>query len=142
MGAISAVSPVLRAVSATRTQRVPGAYQQLDAAIPAWMAKFRVPGLAVAVVQRGQSTWAKGYGVKKAGTSGAVSADTVFEAGSLSKPVFAYLTLLLAEAGALDLDRSIGSWFRMPDFAADATVDAITPRIVARTPLGLLTRFP
>ena len=105
--------------------------------IPALLRQFSVPGLAFALVENGVVTRAEGFGVKKIGAADAVTADTIFEAASLSKPVFAYLTLKLAELGRVDLDASIGSFFRQPDFVNDNTVDLITPRIVLSHQTGL-----
>lgn len=69
-----------------------------------------IPGLAVAVVSNGKwsDEWVTGEANHDAGT--AVTADTVFEACSLSKPVFSWLIFKLIEAGRLPsgyLDKDI-----------------------------------
>jgi CubicO group peptidase (beta-lactamase class C family) len=46
-----------------------------------------VPGLAVAVVYRDQVVYLKGFGVRKAGKSETVDADTIFQIASMSKPI-------------------------------------------------------
>jgi CubicO group peptidase (beta-lactamase class C family) len=51
--------------------------------------------------------------------------------------MLAYLVLKLAEEGIIDLDASIGSFFRVPDFRDTTAVDAITPRIVLSHGTGL-----
>ena len=50
------------------------------------------------------SSGAAGFGVADATTGGRVDRDTVFEAASMSKPVFAYLVMKLHERGILNLD--------------------------------------
>ena len=55
--------------------------------------------------------------------------ETVFAAASLGKPVFAYLVLLLAEEGTIDLDRPLYQYLRkpLPDYPnyADLREDAL-----------------
>jgi CubicO group peptidase (beta-lactamase class C family) len=98
----------------------------LDGDLPRWMRLANVPGVSLAIVERGGTT-ARGFGVTRAGGTEAVNADTVFEAASLSKPVFAYLVLRLAAEGALDLDRPLGEYVDLPN-PSDAAARAITAR--------------
>jgi CubicO group peptidase (beta-lactamase class C family) len=80
------------------------------------MARYAVPGVAVAVVDEGEVSWACGYG--DAGNGRAVHATTLFQAASISKAVAAVGVLALVEHGDLDLDedvnRRLRSW-RLPD---------------------------
>ncbi len=70
------------------------------------MARLRVPGVSVAVIRNGAIAWAKGYGVTHAGGP-AVTADTLFQAASISKPVSAVAALHMVQARQLDLDADI-----------------------------------
>jgi CubicO group peptidase (beta-lactamase class C family) len=87
------------------------------------LAHYGVPGVSVAVVDDGRVAWAKGYGVEEAGTDRPVTAETLFQAASISKPVAALGALLLIERGELGLDddvnRHLRSW-RVPDSDAAA----------------------
>jgi CubicO group peptidase (beta-lactamase class C family) len=85
-----------------------------------------VPGMAVAVIDR-DGVSANGFGVRRAGADESVDGDTVFEAASLSKSVFAYAVMQLVAAGKLDLDRPLGSYIPLPD-PADERAKAITLR--------------
>ena len=49
------------------------------------MARWEVPGLAIAVVQDGQVVHARGYGVRSMGADAKVDAETVFCIGSCTK---------------------------------------------------------
>ncbi len=80
---------------------------QLDASIPELMAKARIPGLSIALIEDGKLVWKKGYGVKNVAAGGSVDENTVFEAASLTKPFFAYLVIKMAEQGEIDLDRPL-----------------------------------
>jgi len=130
LAALAVLSPIL---PRPKRQGTAG----LDADLPALLEKFGVPGLSYAIVEGGVVARARGFGVKKAGASDPVTADTVFEAASLSKPPFAYLVLKLAELGRFKLDEPIGSYFRQPDFLNEPAVDAITPRTVLSHRTGL-----
>lgn len=84
-------------------------------ALPRWslrerMAFHKVPGVAVVVLKDGVVVQSKGFGVREAGTTGAVDADTVFSVGSISKVVAASAALRLAQAGRLDLDRDVNRY--------------------------------
>ncbi|CAG7616835.1 serine hydrolase domain-containing protein [Leucobacter soli] len=59
-----------------------------------------VPGLAVAVVHGDRIVFAEGYGVRQAGTDAPITADTVFQVASVSKPLAA--TGVAAANGASD----------------------------------------
>lgn len=69
----------------------------------------RVPGISVAVIADGQLSWARGYGLARVGESTAVTADTLFQAAALSKPVAAAALLSLVDTGRLALDTDVNS---------------------------------
>jgi CubicO group peptidase (beta-lactamase class C family) len=84
------------------------------------MEKFHVPGVSVAVIHHGAIEWAKGFGVVSLGGA-PVTVDTLFQAGSISKPVAALAALKLVQEGKLSLDTNINtelrSW-KLPDAPA------------------------
>jgi CubicO group peptidase (beta-lactamase class C family) len=59
-----------------------------------------VPGLSMAVIRNGEVVEVTALGVRNALAGTPVDADTIFDAASLSKPVFAYAVLQLVDAGA------------------------------------------
>ena len=73
---------------------------------------YGVAGLSVAVIEDGRITWAKGYGVADTTTRRAVTPETLFQAGSISKPLAALGALLLVERGKLDLDGDVNRYLR------------------------------
>ena len=73
------------------------------------MAKYKVLGVSVAVINDGKLEWAKGYGVIEAGGTTPVTADTLFQAASISKPVAALAALALVEQGKLSLDEDVNA---------------------------------
>jgi CubicO group peptidase (beta-lactamase class C family)/putative intracellular protease/amidase len=82
------------------------------------MARYNVPGLSVAVIDDFKIAWARGYGVTEAGGTMPVTPRTLFQAGSVSKPVAAVGALALVEQGKLRLDEDVNarlkSW-KVPD---------------------------
>ena len=76
------------------------------------MAFHKVPGVSIAVINRGEVEWARGYGMAEAGGTQAVTSTTLFQAASISKPVTAMSALTLVEEGKLSLDDDVNSKLR------------------------------
>lgn len=72
------------------------------------MKRLHVPGVSVAVVRDGKIAWARGFGVAHA-NGPAVTARTLFQAASISKPVTAMAALKMVEEGKLGLDADINT---------------------------------
>ncbi len=112
---------------------------RLERDIPQLMKDGGVPGLSIALIRDGEVVWHRGFGVKNSETKEAVDETTVFEAASLSKPVFAYAVMKLVESGKLDLDKPLNQY--LPgnyDVGDDARLNQITARQV----LSHTTGFP
>ncbi len=75
------------------------------------MAELKIPGVSIAVLHDGRMEWARGFGVTRAGGP-PVTEKTLFQAASISKPVFALAVLRLAEAGKLDLDANVNDYLK------------------------------
>lgn len=75
--------------------------------LPKLMQLYKVPGLSVAVIDNFQIVFAKAYGVIETGSSTAVTPRTLFQAGSISKPVAATGALYLVQQGKLLLDENV-----------------------------------
>lgn len=78
----------------------------LDEAIPELLRSARVPGAAVALVVDGDVAWSAGYGVTTPGGP-PIDAATIFQVGSISKPIAAATVLHLAAQGLIDLDAPV-----------------------------------
>lgn len=72
------------------------------------MKKNHVPAVSIAVVHNGQIEWAKGYGTTRE-NGPPVTADTLFQAASITKSVSSMAALHLVEEGKLSLDAPIES---------------------------------
>lgn len=105
--------------------------------LPRLMQALRVPAIGMAVVERGEVVWSRNLGVTNAQTHAPVADDTLFEDASLSKPVFAYLVLQLADQGVIDLDAPLVRYRRMDYLADHPWVGLVTARDVLRHSTGL-----
>ena len=76
------------------------------------MKYYNVPGVSIAVVKDGGLLWAKGYGLGNTQTGDSVTQGTLFQAGSISKPIAALAVLKLWENGQLDLDTDVNSYLK------------------------------
>ncbi|HEX7136564.1 MAG TPA: serine hydrolase domain-containing protein [Vicinamibacterales bacterium] len=101
-----------------------------------WCDLASVPA-AVTMLLRDGDVKTLAVGTAHAGATEPVTVDTVFEAGSLGKPVFAFGVLRLAEAGKLDLDKPLAQYLELPDTAGDPRVAKITARHVLSHTTGL-----
>lgn len=73
------------------------------------MTHYEVPGVSIAVIHDGEIEWARGYGLADVENNKSVTADTMFQAGSVSKPVAALSALLLSQEGQVDLDEGVNA---------------------------------
>lgn len=97
-----------------------------------------IPGLALATIDAKTGVKAQGFGLRESNTANKVDENTIFSAASLSKPVFAYLVLQLADAGKIDLNKPLYQYLPYPDVAQDERYKLITARMV----LGHSPGFP
>jgi CubicO group peptidase (beta-lactamase class C family) len=114
------------------------------------MAAAHANGMAVALIDGGKVVYVRAFGRRnEAGEP--LREDTVMVAASLTKPVFAYLVMQLADEGRIDLDAPIARYLAQPlpsypkqrpypawsDLAGDERWRAITPRMLLSHRSGL-----
>jgi CubicO group peptidase (beta-lactamase class C family) len=98
--------------------QIEAAIGKLDALAQDLMDKTGIPGMSVAVVRDGETAYAKGFGVRKAGEEAAVDADTVFQLASLSKSVGATVVAHQVGIKAAGWDQPVARympWFALSD---------------------------
>ena len=71
--------------------------------------QFDVPGVSVAVIKDFKIAWTGAYGVADVETRTPVTADTLFQAASISKPVAAMVSLKAVQDGRISLDQNVNS---------------------------------
>jgi CubicO group peptidase (beta-lactamase class C family) len=95
-----------------------------------------VPGIAASIIRNGQLKCTICSGVRDVRSPLLVDEATVFDAASLSKPVFAHAVLQLADQAVLSLDAPIADY--LPGYLRpDALASSITARHVLSHSAGL-----
>lgn len=110
---------------------------RLDREIPRLMEAGGIPGLSAALVLDGQIVWNGAFGVADEATGQPVTEHTVFQAASLTKQVFAYTALRLADRGVLDLDTPLSEYLDYPRLEGETGYSEITARHVLSHSSGL-----
>ena len=103
----------------------------------ALMQAARIPGLAVAVIEDGDVASVELFGLADAESGEVLSGEMLFEAASLSKPVFATAVLRLAERGEFDLDQPLHELLPNDRISHDPRSEALTARLVLSHRTGL-----
>ena len=85
-----------------------------DARVEALRRSIGVPGMAIAIVEEGKTTLARGYGVRKLGAATTVDADTLFPIGSTSKAMTVAALATLVDTGKISWDDKVVD--RLPGF--------------------------
>ena len=91
------------------------------------MEALGVPGVSVAVLVDGEIAWARGYGFADLESRRPVTANTLFQAASISKPVAALAALQLVQESRVALDADVNNYltsWRVPasEFTAETPV--------------------
>jgi len=85
-----------------------------EARVEAVRSAAEVPGMAIAIVENGAVTLARGFGVRKLGSPETVDADTLFMTGSTGKALTTAALATLVDAGKLGWDDKVTD--RIPGF--------------------------
>ncbi|MDA0330284.1 MAG: serine hydrolase [Gemmatimonadetes bacterium] len=81
------------------------------------------PGGVIAVVERGEVIFAKGYGLANLEHGVPMTSETVLDIGSVAKQFTAFAIVLLAQDGKLSFDEDIRTYLpAVPDFGPTITV--------------------
>lgn len=92
------------------------------------MKQWKVPGVAIAVVQDGKVIYAKGYGYRDLEQKLPVTTATLFPIGSITKSFTALTFAILKDEGKVDWDKPVRSY--LPEFQMNDPVasEQATPR--------------
>src|SRR5258708_23021979 len=104
---------VVRQLPAQTAQTPPAAGRVSEAAhVQALLKQHNVPGVSIAVIKDFKIVATYAYGVADAATGAPVTADTLFHAASISKPVAAMPSLKALQNGLLTLDQPVNTVLR------------------------------
>ncbi|WP_082006750.1 serine hydrolase domain-containing protein [Sphingomonas sp. ERG5] len=103
----------------------PGSFEKrLDTFVQSEMQAEKVPGIAIAVLRKGEIVVAKGYGLATVEHDIPVTPDTIFQSGSVGKMFTAAAVMSQVERGKMGLDDPVSKY--LPD--APATWRTMTIR--------------
>jgi serine beta-lactamase-like protein LACTB len=93
--------------SAQNQKLSPQRQAALEGVISKFMDANKIPGLSVAVVERSQLLWSKGFGMANVEDDVPATSQTLYRLASVSKSLTATAAMQLWERGKLDLDGPI-----------------------------------
>ncbi len=108
-------------------QGVDPAFGRLDEFVREAMGRYDVPGVAVGVLHEGRE-YTSGYGVTNRDAPLPVDAQTLFQAGSITKTYTATLIMRLVERGQVDLDAPVRTYLPDLQLADEAVAEQVTVR--------------
>lgn len=101
--------------------------------------KVGAPGVSIAIIENGETTLSRGWGVRKLGEKAPVDAATLFQTGSTGKAMTAAALAILVDEGKIGWDDPVIKhipWFRMHDAWVTREI-TIRDLLVHRSGLGL-----
>jgi CubicO group peptidase (beta-lactamase class C family) len=106
---------------------------KIDRFLKIYMDSLNVKGISIAVINEERIVYHRAFGV--AGIANACSVNevddqTLFQAASISKPIFAYFVMRMVDKGLLDLDKPLYKYLPYPDIEDDPRYKLITARMV------------
>lgn len=110
---------------------------EIDAFLKAAMVRHKVQGLQFALFKGGRMTYQTSQGIADVTNGLPVVTASLFEAASLSKPLFGLFAMTFVEAGQLDLDKPLGDYLSTDDLGKDVRFSQITARMVLTHSSGL-----
>ena len=120
------------------TQGHPAATSAIERAV--------VSGLGCSILNDCRIVYAQTFGFRDMETGEVLNSESVFNAASFSKTVFAYLVMVLSDEGLIDVDRPLHEYLEkaIPDYEdyADLEDDDRWRDITARVALSHTTGFP
>ena len=131
---LAVVAVLLSGITASLPAAAQGAVRpRIDAFMRAELERQKAPGVAIGIMKGGKVVLAKGYGFANLEHQVPVTAETLFQAGSVAKQFTAAAVMLQVEAGKLTLADPLTKFF--PE--APASWRAITVRHLLNHTSGL-----
>jgi len=104
------------------------------------MREEEITGLSIALASSDELLWAEGFGHADRASGRPATLDTVYQAGSLAKPLTAIGVMLLADRGQIDLDRPVSQY--LPGFSVRSRTPGAVEEITVRNLLSHHSGLP
>ncbi|MEY8759013.1 serine hydrolase domain-containing protein [Chryseobacterium tongliaoense] len=117
---------------------------------PSWniesrMKYYNVPGVSIAVIKDSKVIWSKTYGLADVESKTPVTAKTLFQVASMSKPVSAYAALKEVELGKINPDADVNTYltsWKVPENEWTKEKKVTLKNIVSHTAGFTVSGFP
>ncbi len=129
---LALLTTVARAQAPPITGKAVTGMRSYDDTVAALMARYHVPGGAVAVMKNGRLVYARGFGWAEAEHRIPAAPDALFRIASVSKPITSAAVMTLVEAGRLSLDQPVLPFLDDLPAARGAVLDPRWNRITIR----------
>jgi CubicO group peptidase (beta-lactamase class C family) len=103
---------------------------KIDVFLKHQMDSLHIPGMSIAIINSGKVVYQRVLGVANMDTKIPVAGNNIFDAGSLSKSLFAYFVFKSIDDNKLALDTPLYTYLPNPDIANDERYKLITARMV------------
>lgn len=94
------------------------------------MDSLKIPSLSIAVINKSEIVYHHTFGVTSLNTGIPANSQSLFDAASLTKTVFAYFVMKMADNKILDLDTPLYKYLPHPDIQDDERYKLITAKMV------------
>lgn len=115
-------------------------FETLDDCVEYWRKHWNVPGMAVGIMN-GDDLSTHSYGITSIDTGHPVTADTLFQIGSISKVYTTTLVMILVDQGKLDLDEPITTYLPSLRLKDEKALKQITLRHLVTHTSGVFGDF-
>ncbi len=110
----------------------------LDTFVTQMMKDYDVPGVGLAIVENGEISYLRGYGVRDVTKDAPVTPDTEFPIGSVTKSFTALDVMVLVDEGLVDLDAPVTVYIPEFKLSNPAYTKAVTVRNLLTHTTGLI----
>lgn len=97
------------------------AFQSVDTVMQEFIERHSLPGASLAISDRGQLVYSRGFGYADVGKREAVTPNSLFRIASISKPITAVAILQLVDRGKLSLDDRVFDILQFEPHLEDGT---------------------
>ncbi len=111
---------------------------KLDGFLQNQMDSLKIRAISIAIINDAKIVYHRAIGVSNIETKERINENLIFEVASLSKPVFSFFTLKMAEKSIIDLDRPLFFYLEDKSMAIHDRYKSVTARMV----LDHTTGFP
>lgn len=109
----------------------------IDNFITKYSSYYNIPAVSLAIIKNNQIIYSNDYGLSNPINNAPIKENSVFQIASMTKSVFAYIVLRLAEKGLIDLDKPLCKYLPFKQIEHNEGYEKITARIILSHQSGL-----